>query len=318
MPHRWFTGPEPLAAGDPERVGGHTLAGRLGEGRSGTVYAALGHDSQPFALRVFHSGFAEDPGFRARLRREVDLVRGISGPFVARLLTADPDAPRPWLATELVPGPALDRWVRHEGPLRGGALLGVAVGTLDALRTLHSRGAVHRDLRPGNVLLTSGGPRVLDAGIARALDATVLSRTGGPCGDSGWIAPERYREGVSAPGGDVFAWGALTALAATGREPFGTGTPQEVAGRVLWEEPDLEGVPADLLSPVEAALDKDPDRRPGVGDLLRELTGQAESSEEAVAAAGRDWPGSTRPPERRGRWSWRWPGPLTLLRPQGH
>lgn len=299
-----------LTARDPEQVGAYTLVGRLGVGGMGTVYAALGHDSQLFAVRVFHPEFAEDPGFRTRLRREVGLVREVSGPFVPRFLTADLESGFPWLATELVSGPTLGRWIEDEGPLTGAALVALAAGTLDALRVLHAQGVVHRDLRPGNVVLAPEGPKVLDFGIARALDETVLTRTGGLAGDSGRIAPERYSKGVSTPGVDVFAWGALLALAATGREPFGTGTPQVVAGRVLWEEPELEGVPADLLPLVRAALAKDPDRRPSAAELLSELTegvagdgsgrGREQGSEEhpgAVALVSRGWRGFEALPE---------------------
>ncbi|WP_160168056.1 serine/threonine-protein kinase [Nocardiopsis ganjiahuensis] len=320
MPHaaRRPLGLSPLASRDPERVGAYTLVGRLGAGRTGTVYAARGHDSQLFALRVFHPEFAEDPGFRARLREEVAAVRQVSGPFVSRFLTADPQARAPWLATELVPGPTLGRWVEDRGPLTGAALVALAAGTLDALRVLHERGVVHRDLKPGNVVLAPEGPKVLDPGIARALDETVLTRTGGLSGDSGWIAPERYRNGASTPGADVFAWGALMVLASTGREPFGTGKPQVVAGRVLWEEPDLEGVPADLLPLVGAALAKDPERRPSAAELLRALSEQgsadgsgsvAEGSAGAVALVGRGWRGFE---ELRSQGERRWRGTLVL------
>lgn len=297
---RWSPEAAPLTSRDPERVGAYTLVGRLGAGGMGTVYAALGYDSQLFAVRVFRPEFAEDPEFRARLRREIGLLREVSGPFVARFSTADPEARLPWTATELVSGPTLGRWVDVQGPLVGAPLAALAAGTLEALRVLHAQGVVHRDLRPGNVVLAPEGPKVLDFGIARALDETVLTRTGGLAGDSGWIAPERYRKGVSTPGVDVFAWGALLALAATGREPFGTGKPQAVAGRVLWEAPDLEGVPADLLPLVEAALAKDPDRRPSAAELLRRLSGDGVA---ATALVSRGWRGfeEVALPRRRGR-----------------
>lgn len=291
----------PLTSRDPDRVGAFTLVGRLGSGGAGTVYAALGHDEQLFAVRVFHPVFAEDPGFRARLSAEAGLVRQADGPFLARLFTVAPEEEPPWVATELVSGPSLERWLGARGPLAGPVLTALAAGTLAALCSLHARGAVHRDLRPGNVLLADEGPKVLDAGIARALDENVLRRTGGLAGGSAWTAPERFREGVSTPGADVFAWGALMVVAATGRPPFGTGTPQEVAARVLWEEPDLTGVPTGLLPLVESALTKDPERRPGAAELLHRLLGAGST---AAGVVGRGWRGfevNPVPRRRRGR-----------------
>ncbi|GHC70545.1 hypothetical protein GCM10007079_02120 [Nocardiopsis terrae] len=275
-------GLSPLTSGDPVRVGGHTLVGRLGAGGLGTVYAALGHDSQLFAIRVFRPGCTADPGFRARLREEVDLVRRVDSPYIPRFVTAAPEADPPWTATELVPGPTLGEWVAGSGPLTGEALLAVAAGTLEALCALHTRGLVHRNLGPDNVKLAPTGPKVLDPGIVRALDEAVLARTGGLAGAPGRTAPERYRRGGSGPGVDVFAWGVLLAFAATGREPFGEGAPQEVARRVLWEEPDLAGVPEDLLPLVEAALEKDPDLRPRSPELLRGLTADGAQTAELV------------------------------------
>ncbi|WP_026116195.1 serine/threonine-protein kinase [Nocardiopsis valliformis] len=278
----------PLTTADPARIGPYTLLGRLGAGGMGTVYAARGRGRAVIAVKTVHPELAADREFRARFHREIGLVERVSTPFAPRFVAADARARLPWLATEYVPGLALDRWARERGPLAGGALLSLAAGVLEALRALHAQGVVHRDLKPANVILSPAGPRVLDFGIARAMDGTVLTRTGGLAGSSGWISPERYRDGVSTSGADVFAWGALVAYAATGRAPFGAGEPQVVARRVLREEPDLVGLQGPLLPLVQAALTKDPARRPGAADLLHRLT---RGGEEAATLVDREWRG---------------------------
>lgn len=121
---------------------------------------------------------------------------------------------------------------------------------------------VHRDLKPANVILAPDGPRVLDFGIAHVADGTAVTRTGMLTGTPGWLSPEYYRDGIAGPPGDVFAWGALLAFAATGRHPFGTGNAEAVAFRVLNGEPDLAGVPDELAGVVESCLAKDPAQRP--------------------------------------------------------
>src|SRR5690606_27932144 len=137
---------------------------------------------------------------------------------------------------------------------------------------IHAAGVLHRDLKPSNVILAPDGPKVLDFGIARAVDETGLTRTGGLVGSPGWLSPERYR-GVSGPEADVFAWGAMVAFAATGRSPFGGGGAETLMYRILNEEPDLAGLPEELRAPVASALDKDPARRPAAAELLHGIAG---------------------------------------------
>ncbi|WP_026123076.1 serine/threonine-protein kinase, partial [Nocardiopsis halotolerans] len=116
------------------------------------------------------------------------------------------------------------------------------------------------------------GPKVLDFGIARAVDGTALTRTGGLVGTPGWIAPEQYAGQEATGRSDVFAWGVMTAFAANGRNPFGSGGPDVMASRILSEPPELDGLPEGLLGLVGRALDKDPARRPDAATALRETT----------------------------------------------
>lgn len=261
---------QPARPGDPTRIGPYRVIGRLGEGGMGTVHAALAPDGLRVAVKVIHPARAEDPEFRARFRREVELSARVTGPCLIPLLAAEPDAAAPWLATAYVPGLTLNQRLATHGPLTGGSLYAFATGTAQALATVHAAGVVHRDVKPQNVILSPAGPRVLDFGIAHAADGTSVTRTGAMTGTPGWISPEHYRTGKSGPEGDVFAWGALVAYAATGRLPFGTGAPDVVAFRVMSGEADLDGMPEGLRRIVEKALAKDADDRPTAAAVAKE------------------------------------------------
>lgn len=258
---------QPVQAGDPRRIGPYRVIGRLGTGGMGTVYAALDASGQQLAVKVVHLSQAADEEFRARFRREVRLSRQVTGPCLVPVHDADADCPTPWLATPFVPGPTLDQYVAARGALHGAHLYALAAGTAAALAAVHGAGVIHRDVKPQNVILAPAGPRVLDFGIAHALDGTSVTRTGVMTGTPGWISPEHYRTGDVGPAGDVFAWGALIAYAATGRLPFGVGAPDAVAFRVLSAEPDLQGMPDGLHALVAQALGKEPGDRPSATEL---------------------------------------------------
>ncbi|MGA5319264.1 serine/threonine-protein kinase [Streptomyces seoulensis] len=238
----------------------------------GTVHAALDSEGRRVAVKVVHPAQADDDEFRARFKREVEVSRRVTGPCLVPLLAADPGAAVPWLATAYVPGPTLGEYIAAHGPLSGARLYALAAGTAAALAAVHATGVVHRDVKPGNVILAPDGPRVLDFGIAHALDGTSVTRTGVMTGTAGWISPEGYRTGAAGPAGDVFAWGALVAYAATGRLPFGIGAPDAVAARVMSGAPDLAGVPDDVLAPVTSALAKAPQERPTAAALTARCT----------------------------------------------
>ncbi|MFI1443688.1 serine/threonine-protein kinase [Streptomyces fructofermentans] len=252
---------QPARPGDPSRIGPYRVAGRLGAGGMGTVFAATAGDGTRVAVKVIHPSQAGDPEFRARFRREVQLSARVQGPCLLPLLAADPDADSPWLATAYVAGPTLAQHLAAHGPLADGVLYAFATGTAQALEAIHAAGVVHRDVKPQNVLLAPAGPRMVDFGIAHALDGTSVTRTGVVTGTPGWISPEHYRGGVAGAPGDLFAWGALVAYAATARLPFGGGPAEAVAYRVTTGEPDLEGVPEQLRDILESALAKEPAER---------------------------------------------------------
>ncbi|MFD7478666.1 serine/threonine protein kinase [Streptomyces sp. NPDC059837] len=262
----------PARPGDPARIGPYRIIGRLGSGGMGTVHAALDPNGLRVAVKLIHPAQADDDEFRARFKREVEVSQRISGPCLVPLLAADTNAATPWLATEYIPGPTLGQHITADGPLSGARLYALAAGTAAALAAVHAAGVAHRDVKPANVVLAPSGPRVLDFGIAHALDGTSVTRTGVLTGTTGWISPEAYSTGTTVPAGDVFAWGALIAYAATGRLPFGTGAPDAVAYRVISGEPDTAGMPDGLLALVTSALAKAPEGRPSAATLTEKCT----------------------------------------------
>ncbi|RFU38363.1 serine/threonine protein kinase, partial [Actinomadura logoneensis] len=266
--------PSPLRAGDPERLGPYRLTARLGRGGMGTVLLGEDASGRHVAVKVVNPDLAEDEAFRARFRREVTAARRVSRFCTAPVLDAELERDPLYVVTEYVDGPTLAAAVRDRGPLRGGDLEGLAVGVATALAAIHAAGIVHRDLKPSNVLLSATGPRVIDFGIARALEGgdgpTV---TGQFLGTPAYAAPELVSGGALTPAADVFAWGCVVAYAATGRPPFDGRNVHEILYRVVHEPPVLDGLDDGLRSLAESALDKEPDRRPTVPDLLATLIG---------------------------------------------
>jgi eukaryotic-like serine/threonine-protein kinase len=283
----------PLRPGDPETLGPYRVASRLGGGGMGTVYLAHAADGRPVAIKVIRPELAQDPGFRARFAAEIDAARRVTASCTARVLHAEPGATLPWFVTEYVEGVPLDRLVAEQGPLPVSSVEGLAVGVAAALTAIHAAGLVHRDLKPGNVLVTSFGPKVIDFGIARAMDAAgSVTIDGMVLGTPGWMAPEQLAGWPASPPGDVFAWGCLVAFAASGVPPFGKGPPEVVAQRVAWQSPDLAGVPESLRGLVAAATDGDPARRPAARRLLLSLLGDRAAGDPHAAvthALQRTW-----------------------------
>jgi len=284
-----------LRPGDPRRLGPYSLIGRLGGGGMGVVFLARGTRGGLVAVKSLRSELAEDPVFVSRFRQEVKAASQVESPRTARVLGADLDTPQPYLVTEYVPGPTLQAYLDSNGPLEEAQLVAFAAALADALAAIHACGVMHRDLKPLNVLLTEEGPRLIDFGIARALDATQITRTGMYVGTPAWMAPEQAKGEEAGLASDIFSWGALVALAATGRSPFGRGTAEEVLYRVVHHEPDLAGLPSSVEPVVRRALSKDTSERPTAAELVGLLLPQAgsqsgeERSREVTAALQRAW-----------------------------
>jgi predicted Ser/Thr protein kinase len=251
----------------PDRLGPYRLLDRIGEGGMGVVYLARDPEQRSVAVKILRPAVAGDPNARRRLAREVETMRRVRSPFVAEVLDTDVTSETPYIVTRYVPGRTLDEVVTQEGPLSGSRLIRMAAGLADALAAIHAAGVVHRDLKPGNVMLMNGDPVVIDFGIAQALDSTRLTMTGMFMGTPGYLSPEVIEGQSSTSFSDVHAWGATVAFAATGRAPFGTGSYETIFYRIVNGKPDLSGVPAPMAELVAAALRRDPAQRPAAIQL---------------------------------------------------
>jgi predicted Ser/Thr protein kinase len=250
-----------------ERLGPYRLRERLGEGGMGVVYLASDPDDRPVAVKVLRQGVPAETTARHRLAREVETMRRIHSPFVAEVVDADVEDDPPYIVTRYVAGRTLEDVVTAGGPLTGAALAQLARGLAAALDAVHAAGVVHRDLKPGNIMLIDGEPVVIDFGIAQALDATRLTMTGMFMGTPGYLAPEVIEGKPSGPAADVHSWAATMAYAATGRPPFGTGQFEAIFYRIVHGQPELDCMPAPLLPIVLACLARDPSQRPCAPNL---------------------------------------------------
>ncbi|CAG6397820.1 PQQ-binding-like beta-propeller repeat protein [Streptomyces cocklensis] len=276
----------PLGTEDPRSIGDYTLLGRLGAGGMGVVYLGVSPSGRQVAVKFVHGPYAQEEEFRTRFRQEVAAARRVSGAFTAPVVDADPDADRPWMATLYVPGPTLAEVVKKDGPLSPRELRGLGLGLTEALRDIHRAGLVHRDLKPANVLMCEDGPRVIDFGISRTSDSQKLTMTGQMMGTPPFMSPEQLASPRDVtPASDVFSLGSLLVFAAVGTGPFDADSPYMTGYQVMYETPDLEGVPEALLDIVERCLDKDPAARLELADLHRMLQALPESDAPAPAQA---------------------------------
>ncbi|MCB5164677.1 DUF4115 domain-containing protein [Streptomyces bambusae] len=256
-----------FGAGLPERIGVYVVERQLGAGGMGTVYLARSRGGRPVAVKVAHPDLAADPHFRERFRAEVNAARRVGGFHTAPVVDADPDAEAPWLATAYIAGPTLSALVREQGPFDEQRLRLLGAALSEALLAIHACGLVHRDLKPGNIIMAEDGPRVLDFGIARAVESTRLTAAGAAFGTPGFLAPEQA-QGLEVTGAaDVFALGTVL-VAAAGGSAFGSGTPMGLMYRSVHETADLSAVPEGLRPLLAACLAKDPAQRPSPARLL--------------------------------------------------
>ena len=294
----------PLLRSDPRSIGRYRILGRLGAGGMATVYLA-GEPGGYVALKLVHEHLAADAEFRDRFAREAQLAARVPEHCTAALRDSGVHDDRPYLVTEYLDGPPLSRLVDDEGPLDPSTLHNVAVGLAAGLTAIHDCDLVHRDIKPSNVVVTRGGVRIIDFGIARTLaTATGFTQSGVVMGSLGWTSPEQLGGRDPTPAMDVFAWGCVIAYAATGRHPFGGDDTMTRSWRILNAEPDLGGVPGAVAELVGAALERDTERRPTAQELLLGLVGGAGSVvtvRPAVPAASA--PESGGRPQRRRLWA---------------
>ncbi|WP_194923588.1 protein kinase domain-containing protein [Catenulispora pinisilvae] len=279
---------EPLEDGDPRRIGPYRLLGQLGSGGMSRVYLGVDESGAQAAVKVVHHDLARDKEFRQRFQREVAiLLRVPGGPSFALMLAADPEAERPWLATEYVPGPPLHVLVAGDGPLSPTAVRRLGADLAWALATVHELGLVHRDVKPANILMAEQGPKLIDFGIARDDSASILTRTGIAIGTPGYIAPEQIlgRREIGPPA-DVFALGAVLAFAAIGQHPFGEGDASAMMYRIVHEKPDLDAIPAELREVIARCMAKEPHERPSAHEVAELLAVELAPPEDMSVHSG--------------------------------
>ncbi|WP_062218156.1 serine/threonine-protein kinase [Streptomyces sp. NBRC 109706] len=275
---------------DPARIGDYRLVGRLGSGGMGQVFLGRSAGGRPVAVKVIRPEYGADPGFRRSFAREVEAARRVGGFFTAQVVDADPDAELPWLVSAYIAGPSLERAVAEHGPLPLATVRVLGAGLAEGLVAIHRCDLVHRDLKPGNVVLASDGPRVIDFGIARALEATTRTVSGVITGTPAYMSPEQARGAADiGPASDVFALGSVLAFAATGAAPFAGGHPAAVLFQVVQEEPELATLDAWLRGVVRACLAKDPADRPTPAELIGLLSGPEDSGDRPEHWASPNW-----------------------------
>ncbi|MFG2244721.1 WD40 repeat domain-containing serine/threonine protein kinase [Spirillospora sp. NPDC048823] len=263
---------ETLRRGDPRQVGPYRLEARLGEGGMGQVFLGSTPGGRQVAVKLIRAEHAGNPQFRARFAREVDAARKVGGFYTAQVVDADPAADEPWMVTAFVPGPSLRELVTREGPLDPGGVRSLGRGLVEGLAAIHACGLVHRDLKPGNVIMSPDGPRIIDFGIARAADASTLTATGAAVGTFAYMAPEQIRADEAGPPADVFALGCVLVFAATGRGPFDAGSIPAIVHRITSSPPDLGGMDTGLQGAIVPCLAKDPAARPPLPQIGAGLT----------------------------------------------
>ncbi|MER5930900.1 serine/threonine-protein kinase [Streptomyces sp. NPDC002054] len=267
---------ESLQPGDLPEIGGYRLLARLGAGGMGEVFLARTASGRPLALKTVHRDLSLEPGFAERFAREIRTNDRVRSPWTVSVVDfSPPDTSPQWLATEYVAAPSLGDWVRRHGPLPESAVRCLARELSAALVSVRAAGVVHRDIKPGNVLLGAERPYLIDFGIARAVRDPRRTRTGTVIGTPGYLAPEQATGAVAAAPADVFSLAAVLVYAATGRSPFlargeELGLPA-LLYRIVHDEPVLDGVPESLVLLVTECLAKDPDRRPAAEEVLARL-----------------------------------------------
>jgi serine/threonine protein kinase len=260
---------EALTAQDPARIGPFRLVARLGRGGMGRVY--LGRDEKSgrhAAVKTIHGELAADPEFRTRFTQEVNAALRVRDEYIAEVVLADPAGAVPWLATAYVPGISVEDAVRKYGPMPAESVRVLGVCVARAVAAIHGVGLVHRDLKPGNVLLTAQGPKVIDFGIARGVGDEGLTKTGMVAGSPPYMAPEQLVSGEFGPASDVFSLGSILHYAATAAGPYGRGGAQELYARALAVGPVVApDLPEVLAGPIARALAREPGARPSAAEF---------------------------------------------------
>jgi serine/threonine protein kinase len=276
---------DPLQAGDPGQIGSFRLLGRLGEGGTGRVFLGASAGDQKVAVKVVHSHYASDPGFRARFADEVASARRVEGCHTALVVDADPDADPPWIATAYIPGLSLAEAITCRGPLGEAAVRELGAALAEGVTAIHACGLIHRDLKPSSVILTDDGPRIIGYGIARGTGTTTLAGSHAVIGALRYMSPEQLRARELTPQSDVFAIGVILAYAATGHDPHDAPSIPALITSILSDPPDLEPLAGGLHDIIGSCLAKNPADRPTPAGLLAQFSPGAPGTTQAPPPA---------------------------------
>ncbi|WP_435884997.1 serine/threonine-protein kinase [Streptomyces prunicolor] len=229
---------------------------------------------------------------RERTLREARATARIDHPNVVRVYDVVDEGERLWIVMELVAGRSLERMLADDGALGPREVARIGLGLVAALHQVHAGGVLHRDIKPGNVLVESGGRRVVltDFGIAAIQDATALTMVGMLVGSPDYMAPERISGRPQGPPSDIWSLGATLCAALGGRSPFARDTTLATLHAVLYEEPELPSAAGPLREILAALLEKAPAARPGLDELERALAPVAFPREEREEREGSEGP----------------------------
>jgi len=260
----------PLRETDPREVGVYRLLGRLGEGGQGVVFLAAGPAGGRAAVKLLPP--TTDPLVRSRFLKEVAAAQRVARFCTAQVLDAGIFERRPFIVSEYVSGPSLVEVVEQFGPRGGAVLERIAVATLTALGAVHAAGMVHRDFKPGNVLLGPDGPVVIDFGLAAVPGMTTTGLSSETAvGTPAFMAPEQLAGVRVTAAADMWSWAVTIAFAGTGELPFTGDSLTATAYAILHSEPAVGPLPEPLGSLVHRCLNKDPAGRPSAREALSEL-----------------------------------------------
>lgn len=287
---------ERLRPTDPTTVGGFELVGRLGAGSLGVVYLAS-RGVESVAVKVMREAAMDEPSLRERFRREIETLKHITSPHVARIIDHGVDCGGAWFATEFVNGPNLKQHIETNGPMDDSQWWSLTRGLLNGLVDIHRHGVVHRDVKPANIVLADGLPKIIDFGVAETLDATSLTSTGVAVGSPAWFSPEQINGQQLEPSTDLFSAGSVLTYAATGSTPWGHPNTLTQASimRIGVVEPDLSGLSAIQREVVEPLIVTNPSAR-RVSPLVTEGIPQTPNPREVAL---REASSTTEPPHVR-------------------
>jgi hypothetical protein len=250
-------------------VGGrYRLRALLGSGGMAAVYRAWDpHLERDVAVKLLHPTSTDRPGSAERFRAEARMAGSLAHPNVVNVYDYGEDAGLGYIVMELVDGEDLATLLRRRTPLTAAKAARIAIGVTRALEAAHAHGLIHRDVKPGNILLThEGDVRVADFGISRAMRAAGSTTAGMVIGSVDYFSPEQARGDEATPASDLYALGVVLYEMLAGRRPFEASSAAAVAIKRLHEDPAppsryAPGVPAELERIVMRAMQRDPRRR---------------------------------------------------------